>query len=78
MPRFRDGIDSNGRVNVRIHPIAKARMMAECESRTRQTGVHYSLSQLLNDFGWRLAPVAPAVEHALRTRRSGGLPRDGG
>ena len=53
-------------------------MMAECESRTRQTGVHYSLSQLLNDFGWRLAPVAPAVEHALRIRRSGGLPRDGG
>jgi hypothetical protein len=69
MPRFRDGVGSNGRVNVRIHPVSKARMMAYCEWRTREAGVGYSLSMLLNDYGWSLPPVAPAIEQALRVRQ---------
>jgi hypothetical protein len=69
MPRFRDGVDSTGRVNVRIHPVSKARMMAYCEWRTRETGAAYSLSMLINDYGWTLPPVAPEIERALRIRR---------
>jgi hypothetical protein len=70
MPRFRDGAGSTGRVNVRIHPVAKARMMAYCESRTRETGAAYSLSMLVNDLGWCLPPVAPEIERKLRIRRA--------
>lgn len=72
--RAQGGVDSNDRVNVRIHPIAKARMIAECERRSRQLGTRYTLNMLLNDFGWSFAPVAPGVELHLRVR--GGLPME--
>jgi hypothetical protein len=61
-------IDARRRINVRIHPIAKARMIAVCENRTRDTGVVYTLSMLLNDYGWSLPPVSPQVEQELRLR----------
>ena len=72
MGRLRQhGLDATGRIHCRIHPVAAARMAAYCEWRTRETGVSYTLTMLLNDFGWSLRPVAPEIERQLRIRQGG-------
>lgn len=73
------GNDTNGRINVHIHPVAKARIMAACEEQTRRTGNTCTLTRHLNDYGWSLPALPKELEDQLKaehehTRRNGDSP----
>jgi hypothetical protein len=60
--------EANDRLNVRIHPVIKARMIAECERISKQLRRTYGLADLVSDWGKTLGTLPVEIERAIEER----------